>query len=367
MTTSPLKFELIDGSESTTQERQTRPRDPFKTPVKPQPPQKTQTLRASIMPAVLDPSLLHDLAEGLEFLNRQLDDAESELVRSRQQTLILEQDARRWESESTRLRSEADEARQTLDEITQEMAEVRVSNTHLEKLVGEQQRALVLSLELLKRLKEESEAQPSSNSEETAALLAAKDQEIANLKRLVVAAGEEGTRVDEALAHVRAEHQSAQSQIEALQSELATAEAELAASRSQLESRTSEFSKLREELNRLEALPRPETQPDADLTLRLAELKEERIRTAQKLQDAEAEITLQNAEVESRGAIIIALENTLEEQTASLRTLEERFLAYAEQVQTIQIQRLETPQLNPRNIASTFAKIFSPPKRARRD
>ena len=417
MPDSRLKLELIDGSESAAAERQRRVRD--RSGSKPtstsggarlspdmttnplatfgQESGKSHSLRTSIMPAVLDPTLLHDLAEGLEFLNRQLDDAESELEQSREQSQAFEQDARRWENEAARLRNEAEETRQALEQLRQEfedgrdtaqhhqemfervleeMAEIRAARTHLEQLAAEQQRALVLSLELLKRVNEDAPEQAAPDLPEVHDQIVARDAEIQELNSLLAAVTEEGARVDAELVETLAAHKSAQvhaerlgAEIAAARSEALSATVELESAREEVNASQVELARLRQELNDVQlkqaGTPRTEQSTgDVDLAPQVAELENDRFQLAQKLQDADAEIALQNAEVESRGAIIIALENALEEQNSSLRTLEERFLAYAEQVQALQLQRLEMPPTNARSIASKFARAFSPPKRS---
>ena len=396
MTTSRLKFELIDGCEST---GQPRPRDLRRPPDMTTNQQfsdqvdwsrQSDTLRRSIVPSVLDPSLLHDLAEGLEFLHRQLDDSESDLERSHERSLAFEQDARRWEQEAARLREDASSTRRSLDQlrlefehsregaleqhqtverIAAELAELRAARAHLEELAAEQQRALVLSLELLKRV---NGAEPNDQS----AAIAEKDREIAGLKRLIEAAGEEGTRIGnelavaQALTSAGAEQdlavdqasrqalESAQAEIDTLRSELAGAQVDLESSRTELGLARAAFAADRKAFESLKPVEGMEASADQNSV-------EERARINQKLLDAEAEIALQNAEVDSRGAVIIALESALEEQNASLRTLEERFLAYAEQVQSLQLERLEMPVRGAKGIAQRIANAFSPPKRRR--
>ena len=170
---------------------------------------------------------------------------------------------------------------------------------------------------------------------------------------MIVLAGEEGAQVDRQLAACQAElaqqaseAREAQCQLAACKEALALALTERDGLLHQLASATLErddamakAAALREELEqtrrRLEVL----SQKGHDLEPELAASFQ------QKLRDAEVEIALQNAEVNNRGAVITALENALEEQNTSLRTLEERFLAYAEQVQALQIQRLSTPSV----------------------
>ncbi|HEY3741765.1 MAG TPA: hypothetical protein VGL53_18060 [Bryobacteraceae bacterium] len=348
--------------------------------------------------SIFDPSLLQDLAEGFEFLNRQLDDSDTELERSREQSRAFEQDARRWEEEASRLREEAEQTRSALDKLRQdfdvsrddshrqqhaveqilgEMSEVRAARAHLEGLAAEQQRALVLSLELLKRVSTE-EGVPAAETQFSSVEVEAKDREIADLKRILEAAGDEGTRVDHELAIANAnlesrnaEWEAAQDKIRSLQFELDAVQTELASVRTEsstaeslLQAANAELSRLEEEAKSVEPLP-ASSGARPDLIAKLAELEQEKTLALERLQYADSEIALQNAEVESRGAIITALESALEEQNASLRTLEERFLAYAEQVQSLQLERLEMPGSRVKGIAAKFAQIFSPPKRVR--
>ena len=174
------------------------------------------------------------------------------------------------------------------------------------------------------------------------------------------------------LASGRAAWDSAQAEILSLRSELEGVGAELAATQvalraahGELKIAHTDLESAREGLNALQEQAKnlDDSAPSFLEHQQVKELHAEKGRIAQLLVDAEAEVALQNAEVDSRGAIIVALENALEEQNASLRTLEERFLAYAEQVQSLQLERLEMPADAAQGIASKFARIFSPPKR----
>ena len=354
-------------------------------------PQKTHSLRSSFLPAVLDPTLLHDLAEGLEFLNRQLDDSEAELGRSREQSTAFEQDARRWETEASRLREEGAETRGALQKLREEfedgreagqqqrdlverlageMAEVRATRVHLEQLAAEQQRALVLSLELLKRMSDEGSAERLVSGRALTVEDSAKDDEIAELQRMISVDGREHARTEDALAAAKADLQSSRSQFAELNAQLERArvefenvQGELTDSRSEIQSIKAGLAEVRSESERLRvaALQAPllSSSPLVS-TLRLAELEQQVSKDARKLKDADAEIAIQTAEVESRGAIITALEDALEEQNTSLRTLEERFLAYAEQVQALQLHGVEMPARSSSGIGSRFVKLFSP-------
>lgn len=425
MTPSRLKFELIDGSEPSGLDRTARSRDMPLTKASPNvngirrpsdmiTNQLADSSRGGLH-SILDPSLLQDLAEGFEFLNRQLDDSDTELERSREQSRAFEQDARRWEEEASRLRQEAaqlrEESEQTrgaldklreefdvsrddshrqqhaVEQILDEMSEVRAARAHLEGLAAEQQRALVLSLELLKRVSTEDSASldATADAQSPIAEIEAKDREIADLKRILEAAGEEGTRLDNelALTHANlesrnAEWETAQAKIRSVQfeldavslelgstkTELASARAESTATASLLEVAKAEISRL-EEQSKIVAPMHALSDARPDLVAKLAELQHEKTLNLERLENADSEIAIQTAEVESRGAIITALESALEEQNASLRTLEERFLAYAEQVQSLQLQRLEMPGSGVKGMAAKFSQIFSPPKRVR--
>lgn len=426
MTSSRLKFELIDGLDSNLAspiaisdraigDRASSDREKYRRPSNMTTSEfesatnhsgaidwsrRANSLRSSVVPSVFDPTLLHDLAEGLELLQRQLDDSESELEQSREISRAFELDARRWEGEATRLREESAQTRQALDQLRNdfeqsleasreqqkivdrlgsEVAEMRFERARLEVLAAEQQRALVLSVELLKRLNSGEAVIPSAFED-----CKAPDQEIAELRHAldveIAWRAETDKKLTEALSEVEARNavlEGAQSEILALRAQLAAARAEaeatrsalaaastdLAASKAELETVRAELAQVQDTLKRLSEQPSPSaTDPQ-----QIKQLEAEKGRLAQKLVDTEAEIALQNAEVESRGAIIVALENALEDQNTSLRTLEERFLAYAEQVQSIQLQRLEMPASGARSLASKFAKIFSPPNGRRKN
>lgn len=273
----------------------------------------------------LDPTLLRDLADGLDYLHGQLEETESELERARAQILVFEKEARHWEREASLLREEAAEQRGAIEELRDRLSSVEapastvlpnqdasaVSGTptaaeSLEDLVADQQKALVLSLELLKRL--------NSNG--------APADESTRLER---------DRLEAALAREQAARIHAEQELQSERSQTVTMPLD-----------------------------------DPELVERVQQL-EEQIRDAQEKQrDWEAEAALQTAEVESRGAIIIALETALEEQNASLRDLEERFLAYADRVQAIQMERLEMPESNSKRakqangLLGRIGGLFSP-------
>lgn len=275
----------------------------------------------------LDPTLLRDLADGLDYLHGQLEETESELERARAQILVFEKEARHWEREASLLREEAAEQRGAIEELRDRLSSVEapastvlpkqdasaVTGTptaaeSLEDLVADQQKALVLSLELLKRLNSNGAPAPADES-----------------TRL------ERDRLEAALAREQAARIHAEQELQAERSQTVTMPLD-----------------------------------DPELVERVQQL-EEQIRDAQEKQrDWEAEAALQTAEVESRGAIIIALENALEEQNASLRDLEERFLAYADRVQAIQMERLEMPESNSKRakqangLLGRIGGLFSP-------
>ena len=154
------------------------------------------------------------------------------------------------------------------------------------------------------------------------------------------------------------ELETCQAALQSTKAELELSKASLSATLESLDSANAGTTAAQEDLKRLHERGGSNAEPQQSKAFEV-----EKGHLLQRLQDTEAEVTLQNAEVESRGAIIVALESALEEQTTSLRTLEERFLAYAEQVQALQLQRLEMPTNSTRSIASKLARIFSPPKR----
>lgn len=405
MTTSRLKFELIDSVESIGLENCRSPDVAAPTlngsrhsgdVMKDQLAQfsesvsrQSDALRPTLISSVLDSSLLRDLAEGLEFLHHQMDVSESELERSREQSHSIEQDARRWGQESARLQQETEDTRAALvqlrlefeesressheqtaavERIVEEMADLRAARSQLENLAAEQQRALVLSLELLKRV---DVAERLEGPDQTAPELSETTSEIADLKCRLAAADQRCIQVDGELAEVRAQFHLGQMESTALRSDLDMAHAELAKRVAELcsvkadltdfkakfESGEAELRLAREELNQLVDI-KPRTEPEAQ-----RDAQGENARISKILVDAEAEIALQNAEVDSRGAIILALENALEEQNTSLRALEERFLTYAEQVQSLQLERLPKTARNRGGIAWRFSKLFSPPRK----
>ena len=411
MTSSRLKFELIEGFESNTasavgavdRNRTTSGHRLYSDMTTSQEigsskyseeaewPPKSSSVRSGGVTPGFDIGLLNDLAESLDYLHRQLDDSETELETSREQSRSFEIDAKRWEQEAARLREEGEATRKALDQLraefdqsrdssllsqaavaklAEEVAEMRAARAQLEALTVEQQRALVVSLEMLKRL---NSAEPAQ-AEQLAG--PQQDAEILELRRLLECANDDGRRTEEDLFAARQELEvrnmalaAAGAEVESLQEELSRARAELENRANELDAARAEFNAARAELDLMKEESRraPGEVGGRDTTdsgaIHRTEIENAAI--AQQLQQAEAEIAIQTAEVEGRGAIIVALENALEEQNTSLRTLEERFLAYAEQVQSLQLQRLEMPSTSARSIASKFARIFSPPTRGK--
>ena len=408
MTTSRLKFELIDGCESTASAVR-RTTDMTTSPLASSG-KSTDTIDwsrtsdslrgAGVVPSVFDPSLLNDLAEGLEFLQRQLDDSDSDLEGAQEQSRAFESDARRWEAEATRIRVESEDTRQVLDQLRKEfdqardgsrqsqevvdrlvgeVAEMRSARVHLETLAAEQQRALVVSLELLKRLNSDPPVTPHQDTLELRRLVEVAveqrvqaDKELADARSGLEARTQKWEQAQSEILFLRTVAVDVQAELESAKSEFASTKVELEACRTALELSKASLSATLESLDSANAgttaaqedLKRLHERGGSNAEHQQSKAFEvEKGHLLQRLQDTEAEVTLQNAEVENRGAIIVALESTLEEQTTSLRTLEERFLAYAEQVQALQLQRLEMPTNSTRSIASKLARIFSPPKR----
>ena len=462
-------------------------------------PRSRPKARAKSENSLMDGNLLRDLASGLEYLNQELRDSDSELEQMKaraalleQNGTMLEQNARKWqnEHESTRrelldLRfaldntrtearsqqeaweSEQDGLKNLLKNIGAEMADLQAARNQLAEVASQQQRALVLSLELVRRLEEarpqaaeagenQSAGHLDNSDAERAALHAELAESRSHLEGVVrqsarlqaefdLRSAQEKARsefLEDELAQLRGQltalqdgHESQRrlvvserqareaaqqhaleaaeqksALVRSLQEELTQLRSELSASaegkarveglesvavqeRARAEFFENELAKLRSELvappeiEALRAKLEAESVERGVLERELASLRaaidegaipsngsaaspfvrnemlknieSERDRALQQVQAYEAEVTLQTAEVESRGAIITALETALEEQNSSLRSLEERFLAYAEQVQSLQLEQLEMPRGGGRR-RNWFGSLFFP-------
>lgn len=204
-----------------------------------------------------------------------------------------------------------------LSQAERESAELRSSNTALDELVNEQQKALVVSMEMMRRL----------------------ESEIEVLTR----------RVD-SLAH--GNPPAAASPIGATEDagplRLRVAELEKL-----LEERSGQVEELTAALSR--------ARPDPDQALAILEQQRDQART---------DFAMQSAEMETKEALIRTLEQALEQQHIALRTLEERFAEYASRLQELRLDRLRlaapptrTAQAETENSLASLAKrVFSRPK-----
>ena len=94
------------------------------------------------------PRLIHDLAEGLEFLIEQLTKAEEERDHAR-----IEADGSK--AETLKIRGEFDDLQREFKAASQGTAELRATRKTLEDVIGEQQKALMLSMALMQHLETE--------------------------------------------------------------------------------------------------------------------------------------------------------------------------------------------------------------------
>ena len=387
---------------------------------------RTKSAGNGSAPTALDGGLLSDLAAGLEYLSHELQDSESELDQIRKQSAAFEQRgldleslAHRRQGELDSLQEQLSDLRQALDRsnhdshnqqasqreslarLSSEMADLQAARTQLEQVAAEQQRALILSLEVVRRLdtqKQNPHEPPPELIQASPELIQARanvlelrqqleaikstapaqvvflEDELARQRSEIQAFEEASAKGEHAATQSREEAERANQKITFLEDELArfreeltqlqeaqAPTAELEALQVKLEAESFERAALDRELAVARAeLSRSQNSPsDLPQFELLQKAEREREAALKQAQAYEAEVALQTAEVESRGAIITALENSLEEQNSALRTLEERFLAYAEQVQSLQLERLEMPGAQTKT-KSWFGSLFSP-------
>lgn len=230
-----------------------------------------------------------------------------------------------------------------LAQSERESADLKVSNAALDELVGEQQKALVVSMEMMRRL--EAQVETLNNrvdglAETTSSVVEGTDplrERIAELEKLL------------SEKHGAAPNQPALVEVEALVSlrqRIAELEGQLAQRSNQVEELTGLLSKAR---------------PDPGQALSVLE---------QQRDQARADLALQSAEMETKEALIKTLELALEKQHSALRTLEERFAEYASRLQELRLDRLKltappsrVAQEQSRNSLASLAKrAFSRPK-----
>lgn len=200
-----------------------------------------------------------------------------------------------------------------LAQTERESAELRSSNSALDELVNEQQKALVVSMEMMRRLEGEVEA------------LTKRMDSLAQGNPTATPAEDRGP----------------------LRLRIAELEKLLAERSGQVEELTAALSR---------------TRPDPDQALAILEQQRDQART---------DFAMQSAEMETKEALIRTLEQALEQQHTALRTLEERFAEYASRLQELRLDRLRLAappttriaQVETENSLASLAKrVFSRPK-----
>jgi chromosome segregation ATPase len=197
-----------------------------------------------------------------------------------------------------------------LEQSEQEGATLKASNASLDELINEQQRALVVSLEMMRRLQ----------------------GEVDELRK----------RVDSLAPAAPVTTEDAGP----LRQRIAELEKQVAQRSSEVEELTAALSKVR---------------PDPDQALAVLEQQRDQART---------DLAMQTAELATKEALIQTLEQALEQQHVALRTLEERFAEYASRLQELRLDRLRLTAPPSRvshaesqsSLASLARRLFSRPK-----
>lgn len=279
------------------------------------------------------PRLLSDLADGLDFLISQLTRAEEERDHARIET-------ERWKAESSKTRVEFGELQLEFKSTSEGTAELRETRKTLENVITEQQKALLLSMELMKRFENE----VSSLRNRMDAMEAAPPFTAPAAATETVVPDTSATERDELLIELKSE-----------QERRVSAELENRELRAQVEAALEALQKLRDD---------PSGQVDQSAAIRSLEEQFEISRVA--AASARADLSIQAAELETKDALISALERALEQQRGSLQNLESRFGAYAGRLQEMRIARVrnpdsgfETPSIAGR-LLQGFKSRFSP-------
>jgi chromosome segregation ATPase len=420
--------------------------------------------------------LVQDLAQGLEFLIGQLAQAEKERD-------AAQADAVRLHQETATIRGELSVLQREFKEVGAGASDLKDTRRTLEGVVAEQQKALLLSMELMRRFEGEISAlrdrldgletasgNESPSAETLAELEALRsrngsleeqltalttranslrqpfEDRIAELESQVSAAAAETTAVRESLdariAELTSQLADAQSQAssataevaaiqESLNARIAELTSQLADAQSQASSATAEAAAIQESLNARIAdltsqLADAQSQASSataetaaiqeSLNTRIAAFEQSAVSTGEQLKNAQeqsaklreelaqyakrgdpeaafraleeqrdlaiadaaaarADVSIQCAEIETKDALINALERALEQQHGSLRSLETRFAEYATRLQELRIDRLRMPDPKAsvmagssgskggrmKRMLGTFKQAFSPP------
>ncbi len=298
------------------------------------------------------PRLVQDLAQGLDFLMVQLADAESARDRARDEV-------DRWKLETSKMRAEIADLQREVKATSEGPAEVRATRQTLESVVSEQQKALLLSMELMHRFESEigslrvrvdaMESVPAPVTVPPEALLeletlrteqmefaaekrANEGQNAELIQRLETALRDNAAARSEAVERLE-EKNRAFEDLSARGRESHTSE--LAVLNGKLDSALKESAKLRAEL--------AEQTKRGDPAAAIRALEEQRDIARTDAASARADVSIQSAEIETKDAIIGALERALEQQHGSLRNLEQRFAEYATRLQELRLDRLKMP------------------------
>jgi chromosome segregation ATPase len=317
------------------------------------------------------PRLLHELAEGLEFLIAQLAKAEEERDRARSEAL-------RSLGESAQIRAELSQAQQGFLAATEQVADLREGRRAIEGVAIEQQRALSLSMELMRRFEDEigglrrrveamEAAPPQTGSEAAHAATEGQDELRAALELHKTEAGELRAQLIQAGIEAKAAEAMHARERAGFESERQGMAGQLALLESQLRAALDESAKLREEIGERSRLGDPAA------VIRMLEEQLDAARS--EAASARADVSIQSAELETKDALIGALERALEQQHGSLQNLETRFAGYAQRLQELRIDRLHSsngalpssatfaskPEASPGGLRGMFRAMFSPP------
>ena len=299
------------------------------------------------------PRLVQDLAQGLDFLMVQLAEAESARDRARDE-------ADRGKLETSKMRAEIADLQREVKAASEGSADVRATRQTLESVVSEQQKALLLSMELMHRFESEIgslrvRVDAMESVPEPVAIPPEALQELETLRAKQM--------------EFAAEMRASEAQNAELIQRLDTALRENPAARNEaverlgkLDTALKESATLRAELAEQAKL--------GDPAAAIRALEEQRDIARAEAASARADVSIQSAEIETKDALIGALERALEQQHGSLRSLEQRFAEYATRLQELRLDRLKMPEATSsatasrgfgiRTLVEGFKRTFSP-------
>jgi chromosome segregation ATPase len=138
-------------------------------------------------------------------------------------------------------------------------------------------------------------------------------------------------------------------------------EAELQRTREELAEVKREAAEWRQKLEEVHYSSQSSQDPEAALRI----LEDQRDQARADAAGARADLSIQCAEVETKDALIVALERALEQQHTALRRLEERFAEYASRLHDLRLEKSggKAPTAERTGAIAAFRSLFSPPKR----